>query len=295
MEKIVQANGVPICTEAFGRPDDPPLLLIMGAMASMVWWPDEFCRRLAAGGRYVIRYDNRDTGRSITYPPGKPGYSIDDLTADAAGVLDAYSLSSAHVAGMSLGGMIAQIAALRYPGRVSTLTLISSSVFGPEDPALPPIAQEILEYHASGASIDWTNQDEAVPYMAGGWRLLSGSAHTFEEAAIHAIASAEFRRANNLPSMFNHALLAGGEQWYGRMGEIRAPTLIIHGTEDPVLPYAHALALTRAIPRARLLTLEGTGHELHREDWDIIIDGILRHSADAAPQQLHPEGDERER
>ena len=127
-ERIVQANSVDICTESFGDPSDPALLLIMGAMASMLWWPEGLCRRLAERGRFVIRYDNRDTGRSVTYEPGRPGYTLDDLTDDAAGVLDAYEVERAHLIGMSLGGMIAQLAALQHPARVATLTLIASSV-----------------------------------------------------------------------------------------------------------------------------------------------------------------------
>ena len=103
----ITANGVDLCTESFGSPADPALLLIMGATASMIAWPDAFCEKLAAGGRFVIRYDSRDTGRSTVYPPGTPPYTLEDLADDAIGVLDAYGIDRAHVAGMSLGGMIA--------------------------------------------------------------------------------------------------------------------------------------------------------------------------------------------
>ncbi|MGO4839554.1 alpha/beta fold hydrolase, partial [Rhizobiaceae sp. 2RAB30] len=120
--RTVHADGVTIATEAFGDPSAPPVLLIMGAMASMLWWPDEFCRKLAVRGRYVIRYDNRDTGLSTKYPPGNPPYRMDDMAEDAAAVLDAYGIASAHVVAMSLGGMIAQILALTQPRRVSSLT-----------------------------------------------------------------------------------------------------------------------------------------------------------------------------
>ena len=278
---MVEANGVALCTQAFGKPEDPALLLIMGAAASMVWWPDGLCHRLAAGGRYVIRYDNRDTGRSVTYEPGKPGYSLDDLAEDAMGVLNAHGIGSAHLAGMSLGGMIAQIAALRHPARVASLTLISSSVFGPDDPSLPAIDQRILDYHASGATLDWSDEAAVIRYMAEGWRLLSGSARPFDEEAIYAIATTEAKRARSLTSMFNHALLTGGEKWHGWIGEIRVPTLIIHGTEDPVLPFPHGAALSKTIPGAKLLPLEGAGHELHQADWPAIVDAIVRHTARA--------------
>jgi pimeloyl-ACP methyl ester carboxylesterase len=278
-EQIVQANGVDICTESFGDPADPALLLIMGAMASMLWWPEGLCRRLAERGRFVIRYDNRDTGRSVTYEPGQPGYTLDDLTGDAAGVLDAYEVERAHLVGMSLGGMIAQLAALQHPARVATITLIASSVFGPDNPDLPPIDEKILAYHRSGAELNWSDEAAVIDFMMGGWRLLSGSAHPFDEPTIRPIATGEVKRARNLVSMFNHALLTGGERWYGKIGEIKAPALVIHGTDDPVLPYPHGLALARAVPGAKLLTLNGTGHELHPADWNTIAGAILEHTA----------------
>ena len=118
-ERIVEANGVELCTEAFGDPADPPILLVMGIGASMLWWEEGFCRLLADGGRFVIRYDHRDTGRSVTYEPGRPGYSGADLVADAAGVLDAYGIPAAHVVGVSAGGAFAQLLALDFPDRVA--------------------------------------------------------------------------------------------------------------------------------------------------------------------------------
>jgi pimeloyl-ACP methyl ester carboxylesterase len=121
---------VELATEAFGDRQHPPVLLIMGAMASMLWWPDELCRRLAARGRYVIRYDHRDTGCSTKYPPRQSRYTLEDMVDDAVRVLDGYSLAAAHFVTMSLGGMIGQIAAIAYPTRVTSLTAISTSPVG---------------------------------------------------------------------------------------------------------------------------------------------------------------------
>src|SRR6266540_1958073 len=129
---IVHANGAELCVETFGEQSDPAVLLIMGAGASMDWWEDEFCERLAAGSRYVIRYDHRDTGQSISYPPGAPGYTGGELVADAVGVLDALDVRRAHVVGQSMGGALAQVMALDHPRRVASLTLVATSPAGPD-------------------------------------------------------------------------------------------------------------------------------------------------------------------
>ncbi len=117
-ERIIQASGVELCTEPFGDPADRPILLVQGIGASMLWWDEGLCRTLSGSGRFVIRYDHRDTGRSITYQPGHPGYTAADLLVDAAGVLDAYSIDSAHVVGVSAGGAFAQLLALEFPDRI---------------------------------------------------------------------------------------------------------------------------------------------------------------------------------
>ncbi|MGB3888652.1 alpha/beta fold hydrolase [Priestia megaterium] len=277
-EEIIKIDNVEICTESFGNPKNPAVLLIMGAMSSLDWWDEDFCLRLAEHERFVIRYDHRDLGRSTTYPPGTSNYTITDMADDAIGVLDAYSIDKAHIVGMSLGGMIGQILALRYPDRIDSLTLIASSVFGTEAEKLPPMDQRILDYHTKSASIDWSNQEETVPYLAGGWKILSGT-KPYEEKRMYKLAEREAARAKQLPSRFNHALLQGGGQYYDRLSEITIPTLIIHGTEDAALPYEHGLALAKAIAHANLIALDRTGHEVHSEDWEQIIKSIVRISS----------------
>src|SRR4051812_41644186 len=134
--EIVPANGVDICVQTFGDPEDPVVFLIMGSSASMDWWEDEFCERLAAGDRFVIRYDHRDTGQSVTYPPGEPGYGFGDLVDDAVDLLDHFGVARAHVVGMSMGSAIAQVMAVDHADRVETLTLIASAPAapGPDNP-----------------------------------------------------------------------------------------------------------------------------------------------------------------
>jgi pimeloyl-ACP methyl ester carboxylesterase len=252
----------------------------------MLWWPDALCSQLAASGRFVIRYDHRDTGESTAYPPGEPGYTLDDMADDALRVLDRYEIHRAHIVGMSLGGIIGQMLAFRTPERVATLTLIASTPFGPEATGLPPFDPKILEYHKNGATIDWTNRNAVVDYMANGWALLSGSAHACDMPMVRAIASREATRARSLPSMFNHALLKGGGECWGHLAAIDLPVLILHGTEDPALPFPHGEALAKAIIGSRLIPFPGTGHELHPADWDRMVDAIVAQTSDSSPKSL---------
>jgi pimeloyl-ACP methyl ester carboxylesterase len=280
-EKIIRINEIDICAESFGNPKNPAVLLIMGATCSMVFWDEEFCQRLADTGRYVIRYDNRDVGRSIAYEPGTSHYTVVDMADDAVGVLDAYSIDQAHIVGMSLGGMIAQIIAIKHPQRVLTITLMMSSIFGSDDSDrdLPPMDERILAFHAKGAKLNWSDEESVANYLVSGSGLLSGSKHKFDEKRAYKQVRQEIKRANNLLSMFNHALLKGDASYEGRLKGINVPALVIHGTEDTVLPYEHGQALANEIPNASLLTLEGTGHEVHFDDWDHIINAISNHTS----------------
>jgi pimeloyl-ACP methyl ester carboxylesterase len=160
-ERIVRANGVELCVETFGDPADPAILLIHGAGASMHGWEEAFCVRLASGPRFVIRYDHRDTGRSVSYQPGAPPYTLRDLTADAIGVLDALGLDRAHLVGRSMGGGIAMLAAREYPDRVASLALVGTSPGGPD---LPPPSEEFLAY-IGGSHPDWSDRQAVIDHV----------------------------------------------------------------------------------------------------------------------------------
>src|SRR5919202_4448635 len=151
---MIEANGVELCTESFGDPDAPPVLLVMGVGASMLWWEEGFCRLLAEGSRFVIRYDHRDTGRSVTYEPGRPQYTGADLVADAAGVLDAHGIPAAHVVGVSMGGALAQLLALGFPDRVLSLVLASTSPATAGERRLPPATERLVRFAAT-AAVAW--------------------------------------------------------------------------------------------------------------------------------------------
>jgi pimeloyl-ACP methyl ester carboxylesterase len=279
-ERMVEANGVGLCVETFGDDRDPPLLLIMGAAASMLLWEDELCERLAAGGRFVIRYDHRDTGRSVTYAPGSPEYTGPDLAADAVGVLDALGVSSAHLVGMSMGGGIAQRVALDEPARVSSLTLISTSPGGAD---LPDISDELRAYFdAPPPPPEWSDRSAVIDYLVEDERAYAARSRPFDEAARRELAGRNFDRSIDLAAtMTNHFLLAGDGGWRERLGEIRVPTLVLHGTEDPLFPIGHGRALATEIPGARLIALERTGHELPRETWEVVVPAILKHTSSA--------------
>ncbi|MGH2791739.1 MAG: alpha/beta fold hydrolase [Actinomycetota bacterium] len=280
-QRVVRANGVDLCIETFGDPGDPAILLIGGAAASMDWWEDGFCERLAEGTRFVIRYDFRDTGQSVSYQPGAPPYTGNDLVRDAVGLLDTLGLSRAHVVGISMGGGIAQSMVLDHPDRIASLTLMSTSPVGSEDPDLPPSSEELSALFSNPPpEPDWSDRAAVIDYMVEGERPFEGS-HPFDEAHVREIAGRIFDRSLNIASsLTNHWILDGGEDPTGRLGEVVAPTLVIHGLEDPLLPYGHAVALAREIPGAQLLPLEQTGHEYPpRAVWDIVIPAILKHTS----------------
>jgi pimeloyl-ACP methyl ester carboxylesterase len=277
---MIQAGGVQVqlCTEPFGDPTDPPILLVMGLGASMLWWEEEFCRSLADGGRFVIRYDHRDTGRSTTYEPGQPGYSGGDLVADAARVLDAYGLGSAHVVGVSAGGAMAQLLALAFANRVLSLVLISTSPAVPVDRDLPPPTDDLSRF-VGDASVDWSDREAVIGYLVDYARRLAGGHRQFDEAACRDFVRRDVERAKNVASLQNHDVMAHPDRPPSPLSSVTVRTLVIHGTADPMFPLAHGHALAEEIPGATLLPIDGGGHGVDRADWPIIVDAILHHTA----------------
>jgi pimeloyl-ACP methyl ester carboxylesterase len=282
-EEIVRVNGVDLCVGTFGDLAAPPILLVGGAAASMDWWDDELCQRLADGGRFVIRYDNRDTGRSVSYPRGAPAYTGADLAADAIGILDVLGLARAHLVGISMGGALAQRIAMDQPDRVASLTLISTSPIGPRDPGkpdLPPSAQRLKAHFAEpAAEPDWSDRAAAIESIVDGERPYAGSL-PLDEARLRRIAGRVYDRTTDLAaSRTNHWILEDGEPLRGRLSELALSTLVLHGTEDPLFPYGHGLALEDEIPGARLVPLPRVGHQMPPpEVWDIVVPAILRHT-----------------
>ena len=277
-ERTIRADGVALATEAFGDPAHPPILLIMGIMASMLWWPDAFCARLARHGRYVLRYDNRDTGLSTTYPPGSPAYTSDDMIDDAGRILDGYAIPSAHIVSMSMGGALAQLFALKHPARARSLTVISSSLVGADAAGLPGPSAAYSAHAKRYEAVDWTDRAAVVDLLLAESRVIAGTAHPFDEAGARRFIERDVARARNIASVSNHFIVKEPAGQY-RLSDLRAPLLVIHGSSDPLFPIEHGLALARIVPGATMVRLEGGGHELHEADWDIIVAAIIGHTA----------------
>ena len=248
----------------------------------MLWWDEGFCRMLADGGRFVIRYDHRDTGRSVTYEPGHPAYNGADLVADAAGVLDAYGLPAAHIVGVSAGGAFAQLLALDFADRVLSLVLISTSPATPGDRGLPPPTEEFGRFVAT-AEVDWSDPESVIEYLVGYSRVLNGGQRPFDEAASRELVRRDVERARNVAALQNHDAISDDDRSREPLSSIKVPTLVIHGTADPMFPLGHGEALAEEIPGATLLPLEGAGHGVDQADWDTIVPAILEHTRSTRP------------
>jgi pimeloyl-ACP methyl ester carboxylesterase len=277
----IKVNGVELCVETFGDPADPPLLLIGVTMLS---WPDELCAALA--GRYVVRYDLRDAGRSTFVDPDAPAYDLRDLVTDASELLSAMGLERAHVAGVGVGGFIAQLLALDHPDQVASLTLVSTRPVapGPVDSDLPDHSPEMGQLFGRPMP-DWTDRDSVVEFMTGSARVMSGT-RGFNEQDARTTAGAIFDQADPTPkaqiashlgTMF--AAIDCQPRWRERLGQISAPTLVVHGDEDLFFPHGNGVALAAEIPDATLLTLPGIGQGLPRAAWPEVVDALLRHTS----------------
>ena len=244
----------------------------------MMAWEDDFCERLASGSRFIIRYDHRDTGRSVSYEPGAPAYSLNDLMEDAIGLLDAFELHRAHLIGRSMGGGIALLAALNHPDRVASLTLMATSPGGSD---LSPPSDAFLAHIQGGHQPDWSDRDAVIDHILTLLRAFDGGTPHFDAAAIHdAVARDIDRTVNIASSQINHFLIDPGEPVRQRLAEITAPTLVIQGEKDPVFPIDHGQTLASAIPGAELLVLPESGHLVLAPSWDLVVPAILRHTAE---------------
>ncbi|MQY16354.1 Aclacinomycin methylesterase RdmC [Streptomyces sp. RB5] len=284
-QELLAVRGIKLCVQEFGEPGDPVVLLVGGAEASMDWWEDGFCVQLAARGLRVVRYDSRDTGRSTTFPVGDPGYSGMDLVEDAAALVEALGVVAVHLVGISAGGGVGQELALRYPERVLTLTLVATTAAvdrGPGRPELPPVSERLAAYFRDPApEPDWSDRESVIGYLLAGQRAFAGELPVDEER-IRRIAGQVFDRSPAPAAAANHWRVAedpdAGAAPSRTLGDIAVPTLVLHGTADPLFPLAHGEALAAEIPGARLVALPGMGHQVPPPElWDVVIPAIAEH------------------
>jgi len=255
----VDANGVALGIESFGE-DDAPLVLLAGG-TTMLSWPATLCERLAAGGRRVVRYDLRDSGESTTADPDAPAYTLRDLAADAAALAHALGGRPAHLAGIGVGGMVAQVAALDHPGAFSALTLVGTRAVapGPPDDDLPDHDQAIMSQLFAHPMPDWTDREAVAEFAAARAEICSDNPVVAWAVAAHIWdrtpgTTPPVQMANQMGTLFSK--LDCEPRWRERLPEIAVPTLVVHGRRNPLFPVGNGEAIAREIPAARLIILE---------------------------------------
>jgi pimeloyl-ACP methyl ester carboxylesterase len=298
--RIARANGIDLCYEIFGDADAEPMLLIMGLGAQMIHWDDDFCRQLAARGFCVIRFDNRDIGKSshlsggqrltpvellklrfLRIPVAAP-YKLRDMAEDTVGLMDALHIKSAHLVGLSMGGMIAQEIAISFPARVRSLTSIMSTTGNPKLP------QPTREATALLMAPPATTREEYIDRFAKTWKVLRVGSFPEDEALDRARAERTFARGLNPAGVGRQlrAILASGSR-KERLHTVKAPTLVIHGTVDPLARPEGGKDTAASISGAKLLMIEGMGHALPIPMWSQIIDAIDKHAHATSAKAMH--------
>jgi pimeloyl-ACP methyl ester carboxylesterase len=283
-EDIANIGELELCYETFGDPGDPALLLIMGLGTQMVGWPEEFCRTLADRGLFVIRYDNRDCGRSTRMRQFRPptvrqlllrdktaaGYSLADMADDGVALLDHLGIDRAHVAGASMGGMIAQTMAVRHPRRVLSLASIMSNT-GHLWRGMPGLRIYPVFLRRPAA-----DRDAAVEAAVATFRLIGSPGFPFDEDELRRTIELSYERGYNPAGAARQlaAILAAGDRTR-QLRAITAPTVVIHGTRDRMVMPSGARETAKAIPGSRLVMIDGMGHDFPRGAWDRIIDAVM--------------------
>ncbi|MBS0648118.1 MAG: alpha/beta hydrolase [Verrucomicrobia bacterium] len=288
--QIVKAHGIEIWYETFGEEKDPALLLIMGGFAQGILWPTEFCEQLAKAGFYVIRYDNRDTGLSTCFDFGKNPYNLLDMAQDALGLLDVLKFEKVHHCGFSMGGSIAQLISAHFPHKVASLTLLSSScdlrpcmlAYDKDytETALPKPQQIYLDWMHRFLEMPPQTHEEKLEQRLAAWRIMNGDQVPFETERYREIHQEFLDRLKHPESLTNHlpAIKNSFMMLDTVPSQVQVPTLIIHGSEDPILPPDHGEALHRAISHSRYVFLQGMGHVLNRCFYDTIVQEIQQHA-----------------
>lgn len=286
------ANGIQIEYETFGNPSGRPLLMIIGLGAQMIHWDDDLCKDLAERGHHVIRFDNRDVGLSTKFEEAgvpdlmetfgkimrgeeiRPPYTLDDMADDAVGLLDALGIRKAHICGMSMGGMIAQTIAIRHPSRVLSLISIYSTTGNPKVPQPKPEVIQLL------IAPPPKEREANVEHMLGVFKTIAGPGFPVDEKWTRKILAQSYDRCFCPQGMVRQlvAILTQGNRGPA-LTSVKAPTLVVHGTSDPLVPVEGGKDTAKAIPGAQLMLIEGMGHDLpHGGAWPRIVEAIAVHT-----------------
>jgi pimeloyl-ACP methyl ester carboxylesterase len=296
-EQIAPANGIELCFQEMGDPDGEPLLLVMGLATQMLAWDEGFCEPLAERGFRVIRFDNRDIGRSTKIASaGVPSrldmmsgrratapYLLRDMAADTIGLMDHLGIESAHVAGASMGGMIVQTMAIEHPERVRSLVSIMSNT-GSRWTGLPSrkAMAVLLGRPPKG-------RDAAVERAVKTFTVIGSPGYPFDEERVRRVAGRSYDRGHSAAGVLRqlHAITASGDRTRA-LREVRAPATVVHGASDPLVRPAGGRATARAIPNARLKLIEGMGHDLPRQLWPLFAEEIAATAARAGSAVKQP-------
>ena len=292
-EERATVNGIEIAYETIGDPSNPPLLLVMGLGTQLIHWDLELCELFAERGFYVIRFDNRDAGRSTYIDAPVPNirramaglkidapYLLDDMADDAFGLLDHLGIEAAHVAGASMGGMIAQTMAIRRPERMLSLTSIMSTT-GERRAGRPKMrVWGVLLRRAP------RDKDAAVEYFVRVFRMIGSKGFPADEDRIRAHAAEAYDRGHSPAGTGRQlaAIMASGDRT-ARLRGLQVPTLVFHGRDDPLIPFRGGRATAEAIPGARLIGIPGMGHDLPRHVWPQLVDAVAETAARASATQ----------
>jgi len=285
--QIAKANQIDIWYETFGQKEDPAILLIMGGLAQGILWPTEFCEQLANKGFYVIRYDHRDAGFSSCFDFQKTPYDLNDMAKDGIGLLDHLGIEKANLVGLSMGGPIAELMSVHFPERISTITLMATSNdFRPssytfdglplEEGWLSPPLPIYLNWMHKFLNEPAKNQEEALEQRLEAWQILSGFTVPFETERYREIHKEFLSRLKHPESLTNHleAIKRSFDLIATVPSQVKVPTLIFHGTVDPINPPDHGESLARAIQGSKYIQVEGFGHVPNKAFYDLFVSEI---------------------
>jgi pimeloyl-ACP methyl ester carboxylesterase len=290
-EEIARVNGIEIAYERIGDPSNPPLLLVMGLGMQLIHWDRELCDMLAGRGFHVIRFDNRDVGHSTKIDAPVPDvrramlglhvdapYLLGDMADDAAGLLDHLGIEAAHVVGASMGGMIGQTLAINHPDRVLSLTSIMSTT-GERRVGRPKLrVWGVLVRRAP------RQKQGFIDHFVRVFKMIGSRGFELDEERIRELAAATYERDHDTTGTGRQlaAILASGDRTAG-LRSVRVPTTVIHGRDDPLVPFRGGRATAEAVPDARLIAIPGMGHDLPREIWPQVVDAVAENAARAVP------------